>query len=257
MSPKSSSTLRRLGIGCAATLLIAVVAAFILFKSFDKSLPTGEVGPAADEMARAMMTAANIDAWHQTGAVEWDFAGRQQHLWDRDRGYVRVRWQQNEVLLELETKKGIARQDGQPLDAEAAAPLLEQAWSFWCNDSFWLNPVAKLFDDGTTRALAPLDGGGQGLLITYGSGGVTPGDSYLWAVGDDGLPTAWWMWTQILPLGGIEASWDGWITLDTGARVATLHDVGVLDLQLKDVRGAASLAELVDGEDPFAALESL
>lgn len=254
MSPQRPSLIRRLAVGCVVTLLVVIVAGFLLFRSFDKSLPAGEAGPGADDMARAMMAAVDTDAWDRTGAVQWDFAGRQQHLWDRQRGYVRVRWKENEVLLDLETRSGVARQGGEPLDEAAAAPLLEQAWSFWCNDSFWLNPVAKLFDEGTSRALVPLEDGGTGLLVTYGSGGVTPGDSYLWAVGQDGLPEAWWMWTQILPLGGIEASWQDWITLDTGARVATRHDIGFLELELTDVRGAASLAELIDGEDPFAAL---
>lgn len=188
-----------------------------------------------------------------------DFSGRQQHLWDRDRGFARVRFRDQEVLLDLETRRGVATRGGQTLNVEEAEPLLEKAWALWCNDSFWLNPVAKLFDDGTRRSLAPIPGSAgdsTGLLVTYGAGGVTPGDSYLWAAGDDGLPHTWWMWTQILPVGGVKASWDGWVRLDTGARVATRHQIGVLTLELTDVRGAATVTELTGGDDPFAPLES-
>ena len=133
--------------------------------------------------------------------------------------------------------------------------MLEKAWVFWCNDSFWLNPIAKLFDEGTRRSLVSVPDSGEGplrgLLVAYDSGGVTPGDAYLWLVGQDGLPRAWRMWTQILPLGGIEASWEGWQSLPNGARVATRHRLPIFTLELSDIRAAASAAELSGGEDPF------
>jgi len=124
----------------------------------------------------------------------------------------------------------------------------------WINDSFWLNPVAKLFDPGTQRRLVALPGDEEGLLITYRSGGATPGDSYLWLVGADDLPHAWRMWVSILPLGGIKASWEDWLTLGTGARVATRHRLWGFTLELQEVAGACTLAELEPGPDPFAAL---
>lgn len=250
------SKARRVASGCAISIVLIAALLFGLLKLFDKALPAGEPGPAADAFARGMADAVDVDAWSRTGAVTWDFSGRQQHLWDRRRGFARVTWKQYEVLLDLQSRRGVARHDGQELDATETAPLLEKAWAFWCNDSFWLNPVAKLFDDGVVRSLAEVDGN-PGLLVTYGSGGVTPGDSYLWAADGDGLPETWWMWTQILPVGGVKASWDGWITLDTGARVATEHKIGVLTLALSDVRGASSLGELVGDTDPFAPLVEL
>ncbi|MEO1087328.1 MAG: hypothetical protein AAFY88_24085, partial [Acidobacteriota bacterium] len=202
---------RRFALGCGLSIAIAGLLLFVLLKVFDKPLQAGgDVGPEADALAERMMAAVDVEAWARTGAVEWDFSGRQQHLWDRNRGFARVRFQDQEVLLDLNTRRGVATRGGQTLNPEEVEPLLEKAWSLWCNDSFWLNPVAKLFDDGTTRALAPIPGsadGAPGLLVTYGAGGVTPGDSYLWAADDDGLPQTWWMWTQILPVGGVKASW--------------------------------------------------
>ncbi|MEM1179302.1 MAG: hypothetical protein AAGM22_13210 [Acidobacteriota bacterium] len=256
-SKPPASKSKRLALGCGLSIVLAIALLFGLLKLFDKPQPEGAVpGPGADAMAERMMAAADVDAWARTGAVTWDFSGRQQHLWDRHRDYIRVRFKDQEVLLDLATRQGVATLGGQTLGAEDAAPLLEKAWAYWCNDSFWLNPVAKLFDDGTSRGLAATPDGDEGLLVTYGAGGVTPGDSYLWSVDADGLPQTWWMWTQILPVGGVKASWDDWITLDTGARVATRHKIGVLTLELTDVRGAATLGELTGGEDPFAPLES-
>ena len=94
------------------------------------------------------------------------------------------------------------------------------------------------------------------LLVSFGSGGRTPGDAYLWTVGADGRPTAWRMWVSILPIGGLKVSWAGWTRLSTGAWVATEHALGPIDLCLTQVEGAASLAALLgDQPDPFAPLE--
>ena len=49
---------------------------------------------------------------------------------------------------------------------------------------------------------------------------VTPGDAYLWEVGADGLPVAWRMWVQVLPIEGLRVTREDWVTLATGARVA-------------------------------------
>lgn len=217
-------------------------------------LPKGTPGPEADALARRMLESIDDGAWQHTGAVSWDFDGRQQHLWDRTRQLARVRFDDTEVLLDLTHRSGKAFVDGVPVSPGDLEALVDKAWSFWCNDSFWLNPISKLFDAGTTRQLVDLGGGGQGLLVTYAEGGVTPGDSYLWIASPDGRPTAWKMWTRILPLGGLEASWDNWIELPTGAAISTRHDIAFLELRLLDVEGAASLADLVPGEDPFAPL---
>ena len=99
------------------------------------------------------------------------------------------------------------------------------------------------------------DDGEESLLVSYASGGLTPGDAYLWRVGPDGTPTAWKLWVSILPIGGVETSWEGWVTLDTGARISTRHAGPLgLTLELTDVEGAATLDALVDGPDPFAPL---
>ncbi len=42
------------------------------------------------------------------------------------------------------------------------------------------------------------------LLVTYTSGGTTPGDSYLWHLDASGKPESYQMWVSILPIGGLE-----------------------------------------------------
>ena len=139
---------------------------------------------------------------------------------------------------------------------EVADELIEAARGYWINDSFWLNPLAKLFDKGTRRELVVQPDGSDGLLVSYTEGGNTPGDAYLWLVGPTGLPRAWKMWVSIIPVGGLEASWEEWIELETGAKVSLRHRWSRFTLELKDIEGATSLEELTAENDPLAAIAS-
>jgi hypothetical protein len=214
--------------------------------------PIGTPGAEADAFARKMQAAVKLDAWDAMEAIRWDFGGRQQHLWDKRRNLIRVRWKDIEVLRPLDTAKGIVKVDGKPVEGEREAELLKAAYAHWANDSFWLNPIGKLFDEGVTRGLAKNGDGETGLLITYSSGGVTPGDAYLWLVDANHRPTAWQMWVSIIPVGGVKATWSEWVDV-AGAQISTAHDIGPLPLALTDVVGGA-LSDVAPGGDPFAAL---
>lgn len=240
---------RRLGFGA----LILVLAGGLLTCSLSSPRPELEPGPEADALARRMMEAVNHEAWLNTGAVRWDFGGRQRHLWDRRRQLAEVTWGNHRVMIDLSRRQGIAWTDDEPVAGRDLDDLVDKAWSHWVNDSFWLNPVSKAFDDGTSRGVVSTEEG-QGLLVSYASGGVTPGDAYLWLLDDQALPVAWKMWTQILPIGGIRAGWEDWIQLDTGARISTRHPMPAFELVLSDVQGAESLSALVPGPDPFEPL---
>lgn len=211
-------------------------------------------GADAEALASRIERAVNVDAWAETGAVRWTFAGRNEHLWDRRRHVARVRTGDAEALLWVGGPRGIARRGGRRVHGDDARAILEAAHGAWVNDAFWLNPLAKLRDEGVSLAVVD-DDGEESLLVSYASGGLTPGDAYLWRVGPDGTPTAWKLWVSILPIGGVETSWEGWVTLDTGARISTRHAGPLgLTLELTDVQGAATLDALVDGPDPFAPL---
>ena len=246
--------MRRLGtvLGWIAILgggLVLALAIYLI--RLDQPRPRGQPGEAAEALAAQMEEAVDVGAWARTGAVRWTFAGRHRHLWDRNRGLVRVRWDDVEVLLHEGGSSGIASRGGVLVEGREGFDLRVQGNAAWVNDSFWLNPVAKIHDDGVVRARVAADQ----LLVDYSAGGLTPGDAYLWTLDETGLPTSWALWVSILPIGGVETTWERWVTLDTGARISTRH-VGPagLTLELTDVRGAASLAELVDGPDPFSAL---
>lgn len=251
------SLLRRIVVSLVAVVLLLVAGLAIFVVAVSKPLPKGETGPSADALARSIETAIHKDAWDRTQAVTWLFAGRNSHLWDRKRMYARVRFGDAEVLINLTTQRGLAFRKGASVGGAERDKLIKKAHAFWINDSFWLNPLAKLFDDGVTRTrITRSDGPGTGdaLLISYSSGGLTPGDSYLWLLDANHLPVANPMWVSIIPIKGLTFSYEGWITLSTGAMISTQHKVGPITLKLTDVAGAATLAELLPGPDPFAAL---
>lgn len=240
-----------IGILLFAVVLIIVVALAIAHEP----RPEGRPGEDADAMAARLEDAVDVEAWARTKAVRWTFAGRHHHLWDRQRDVTRLRWGDVEVLLRLDGPRGRAFVGGNEVIGEQAEELIEQAYAAWVNDSFWLNPIAMFRGEGISRSLVTLEDGGEGLLVAFASGGLTPGDAYLWIPGDDGRPRAWRMWVSIIPIGGVELSWTGWQRLDTGALIATGHEGPFgFSLELTDVAGAESLSELVPGDDPFALL---
>lgn len=63
-------------------------------------------------------------------------------------------------------------------------------------------------------------------------------------------------WVSIIPIGGVSATWDKWVELPTGAFVSTSHDLGPFTTEVTDLDAAATLADLVDGPDPFEVLSS-
>lgn len=213
----------------------------------------GETGDAADAMARRMVAAVDGEAWERTRAVRWTFKGAHRHVWDREGGFAQVRWDDIDARIRTSDRSGVVTIGGREATEGEALPLREKAYAYWINDSFWLNPVPKVFDEGVTRSIVQLDDGRRGLMAAYGGGGLTPGDVYVWILGDDDRPVAWKMWVSIIPIGGLEASWGGWQQLETGAWVSSTHEIGFLTLELSDIEGATSIEALV-GDDPFASL---
>ncbi|MEL6253384.1 MAG: hypothetical protein AAFR87_15340 [Bacteroidota bacterium] len=239
-------------IAIATAVIIAI--AVIGIWAMDKKVPAGEEGPAAEALADKMMAAVNCAAWDTIGAVSWNFAGMNQHLWDKDRHFVQVEWGDGmRALVNINERSGKAYKNGEELSGEASSEAVNAAWKLWVNDAYWLNAPCKVKDPGTSRYLVRGEDGSESLLVKYSTGGATPGDQYLWEVDADGMPTAYSMWVSIAPIGGLKVSWDGWQE-HSFAKLSGRHE-GLLTLVLDQIKTADSPAELAGGSDPFAALE--
>lgn len=235
-------------------LLLCFLASCNGSSEFGQEPPEGRSGSEADSLAERMLEAIHYEAWDSTRYVRWSFSGHR-FLWDKERDFVRVEWSDRKVLLKLNSIEGEAYENGDTLSGEEKEEAVQKAWEYFCNDSFWLNAPAKAFDKGTVRKLVETEDGDKQLLVTYESGGVTPGDSYLWKLDTNGLPQSYRMWVSIIPIGGIKASWDEWRTLSTGARIATLHEMSIANLRIKNLKGGQDLESFDIEEDPFAPLQ--
>jgi len=226
----------------AAILILGLLALVALGYSLHDTRPGGQPGPEADALARSMEAAVNKEAWDRTRAVRWSFFEQHHYVWDRERDLVELQWGKSRALFRTGDQTGRVWSRGTEQTGADAEEALRAAYAYWINDSFWLNPVVKFFDPGVERALVKLDDGRNALLVSYTSGGVTPGDAYLWIPDPDGMPASWRMWVQIIPIGGIETTWEGWTDLATGAKVSTQHEGwGRLMTFISNVEGAGSL----------------
>ncbi len=238
-------------LGILILVLILGIAACVPLAS--KSLPEGYDAARADSLARAMQAAVNIKAWDSTTFVRWNFLGQHEHLWDRRANRARVSWGGYVVYLDAGTRKGMAYKDGSALSGEALDEALAKATDFFYNDAFWLNAPAKAFDGGTARLTIPDEKGLDAFIVSFSSGGVTPGDTYGWYLGEDGTPQAWRMWVQVLPINGLRMSWEGWDTLYSGARIATVHGTGPLKTtMIRDLAAAPTLDAIGESADALA-----
>ncbi len=240
--------LKILGILIGVLLLIGAASIFFLSENEPAGQPTAE----ADALAEAMMRSVNKPAWDSTRYVKWDFAGRNQYIWNKEANVVQVTMGDDVVLLNTKTKNGKATSAGQAV--ANPSDLIESAWANFCNDSWWLNAVIKANDPGTERSIVTLEDGRKGLKVEYTSGGVTPGDAYVWILDENNRPTAYQMWVSIIPIGGMEASWEQWEPISTGALISRKHNLKAVDLLITDVAGGMNLSDVGLTEDIFAGI---
>ena len=170
--------------------LVGIVILGVLYVVYDQPLPEGEAGPQADALAEKMLKAVNFEAYQETRYLEWSFAGgSHQYQWDKVKGTVQVTWDTYRIHLNLNNSNhSQVFDDESKLEGDKKAKLIKKATDYFNNDSFWLVAPFKVFDQGTKRSIVVHEDGSNGLLVTYSSGGTTPGDSYLWKLQPNGFP---------------------------------------------------------------------
>lgn len=218
---------------------VAILAAILLVigLSLNETLPEGKSGDEAEQLADEMLNALNKEAYDSLEVLEWTFPRGHHFVWYKREKRVLVSWEDYKVDLNTLDRTGTATYQGTRLSGDNEKQALEKAWSMFANDSFWLVAPYKVRDPGTVRKIVQTKQG-TGLLVTYTSGGVTPGDSYLWILNADNIPVKWKMWVSIIPVGGIEFTWEDW-QQHGGAWFAPIHvgpmgaSVNLTDLRIK------------------------
>jgi len=219
------------------TLPSLLLFGFIYFK-YNEDLPKGQLGIEADQLATKMLKALNEDAYLNTDYLEWTFKDRHKYKWYKSKNTCEVSWSHFTVILDLKNRNNskvfVAQQEYNGVEKQ---DYIDKAEGYFNNDSFWLVAPYKVLDNGTERRIVKTDNGKEALLVTYTSGGSTPGDSYLWHLDDSYKPKSFQMWVDILPIEGIEATWENWTTTESGALLPTFHKFLFLGIEITDVKG--------------------
>lgn len=218
-------------------ILLLLIGAFaIYYFTNNESLPQGKKGKEADELAQKMLIAINHENFKNTEILEWTFTENHSYKWHKQENIVEVFWDKNKVILHLKNpKKSIVFVENQKIYNKK---LVQKATDFFNNDSFWLIAPHKIFDKGSERSIVNHEGK-DALLLTYTSGGSTPGDSYLWILDKNYFPTSYKMWTSIIPIGGVSATWNDWKKTESGIKLPTKHTLSLFGLEIKIGDGKA------------------
>ena len=213
----------------AGIIIFLFLAGLIFYFVNNEKLPQGENPEQADELATKMMKALNYEAFENTEIIEWNFKNEHFYKWYRSEDRVEVSWDKKKVMLNTKQpeKSEVLLDEEKTEDKE----LIKKATNFFNNDSFWLVAPYKVFDKGTERSIVKVDEK-DALLVTYTSGGSTPGDSYLWILDSTFLPKKYKMWTSIIPIGGVEATWENWKTTEAGIFLPAKHKLSLFGLEL-------------------------
>jgi hypothetical protein len=233
-------------------LLLLVGLVLLYTKVFvDEDAPTIIQGKDPSVMVNKMLEAVNKEAWDSLAYISWSFRDHN-FVWDKINNNAIVAWGAYEVHLNPDQIDGIVYKDAKLIEDDKSS-IIQKAWSYWCNDMFWLSAPYKARDKDTRLDVAMDSEGKEGLLVTYMTGGVTPGDKYLWYIGDDGLPTGYKMWTKIIPIGGVYTSWEEWKTLEGGSKLSTLHQgsVSFLKISIDNLKAGDSWSDLGYQENPI------
>ncbi|WP_223550469.1 hypothetical protein [Aestuariivivens sp. NBU2969] len=217
------------------TLPSLLLYAFLYYK-YNEPLPIGTSGEQADALAHKMLNALDYDAYKNTDYIEWTFKKRRHYKWYKSKETCDVLWKDFKVNLNLKDSNAHkAYVHGFIIDGEMAEELIEKAINYFNNDSFWLVAPYKVFDEGVERKLVSYNNE-DALLVTYETDGIATEDSYLWLFDSANKPKAFKMWTSLLPIDGIEATWNNWITTESGAQLPQLHRFLIFGLEIDNIK---------------------
>jgi hypothetical protein len=179
----------------------------------------------ADILAKKILKAINHEAYKKTRFLAWSFAGKRFYKWDKKNHIVVVSWDTINVNLHPNQLEKSTIYFNNKLQETTDNKIILKAEKLFNNDSFWLVAPHKLFEKGIIRNIKNVDGK-EALLVEYTTGGSTPGDSYLWFLNDKFIPISYKMYVPSMKMNGVSATWQDWITTESGTLLPTNHSFG-------------------------------
>ena len=240
--------------GILIFIVTLLIIAFIYIWTSSEDRPVGRSGPQAEQLAEDIYQAVHQEAWDSVAFVGWSFNDAHTYLWDKQSNLVEVKWEDYKALLDPESISGKVYLNDQEVKGSQAEDLINDAYSMYCNDGFWFHGFTKLHDPGTQLEWVEKEGE-KALLVTYNEGGVTPGDAYLWYTDKNGLPKKFEIWASILPVKGMDFTWENWDSLYNGALYARDHKSDVMNVRITNVISGPDLPSIGRDTALFAELK--
>lgn len=214
---------RALAVGCLFALLLTGAGSLL------GEANTQEKDERADAIAaRTLEAMGGKEGWDKTRFIRFNFFGFRLHHWDRATGRHRLEGTSREdvdyvVLHNLDTREGAVYLDGKMVEGEKKKEWLDNAYSAWINDTYWLLMPYKLKDPGVTLSYdgsEVLDGVAYDrLLLTFERVGLTPGDKYwAWINKETGLMDRWAYFLESYEEGREPTQWK-WLDWDRYGKI--------------------------------------
>ncbi|MBE7439776.1 MAG: hypothetical protein HS115_15065 [Spirochaetales bacterium] len=231
MAEKSYPVLNRfVGILAGAVGLLVLAGVGIYFY-YSHPLPAGKTGADAEALTGRIEAAVRLERFKELQGVSFTFRASRSHFRDLKRHLAEVTYDDLRILMDLNTGRFKAYRHGTLLEGPAAQDAFKLAYQYHTNDFFWLNPFYALRSPGAERYFV----NERQLLVTFTSGGVTPGDSYLIETDNAGLPMSVRMWVSTLPLKGLAFSFEDWQELE-GTYFARKHRSPFGEVIVSDIK---------------------
>ena len=232
-------------------ILLIVSGVFIFGFIIHEKEPVGISSREADHMAQEMHDALGGPYWDSLPMISWRFMGQNTYVWDKVNHDVRYESGGQVTVFNTKTLEGKSKNNGKILKEKELEKAIDQAWKSFCNDGFWAFAPFQITDPSITRSIVKVKDGRSGLKIKYNSGGVTPGDSYVWFLNPSNRPESFKIWVNILPIGGLEFEWSDWILLDDKIQIALERKIRNRVLSLEILAHGESWQEMGYSENPF------
>ena len=200
------------------------------------------------------------NAWAALPYLRFDFASgtdtsrtlRASHLWDRMTGDYRVEMNAGGdsmyvALFNVNTRDGDVYLNGEEVPGTSEQQMLDQAYSRFINDTYWLLMPVKMMDPGVTRTYLPDSSTADMdvLRLSFDGVGLTPGDQY-WVYVDknSGRVEKWAFRLQRHPPDHVPEpiQWTGYKSFETPA--------GTIEISERKLRdGSITFTDNVDAPD--------
>lgn len=207
-----------------------------LYIKYDEPIPVGVQGEKADALATKMLDALDFESYTNTNYIEWTFRNKRHYKWEKDKNICTVYWKEYKVVLTLDdyTQSTTYVHNFRVTD-DRHQELINDAVKYFKHDCFWLTAPYTILDKNTERYIVTHNNE-DALLVTYKDNSPYTNDSFLWILDSQGKPKSVKIWSSLMPLKGIEATWSNWITTESGAILPSHHNLLFFSFNLGDVK---------------------